>query len=383
MKLHPLSFLLVLMLGLFQPGFSQNADSYDYGKMFLEGDRLFVVMPNEGLRYFDISDPKNPIEKGFIQINGMLDLVVKGQFIFANEYDRLIAFKVDFDEGEIISTKTESIPGVFPNRRPQEAFSFVPPRCLDSYESYQIMRDLGSPPPPAVGSSTSVLTYRGDYLYAVNHAELYTFYIGLKEKKPLLYREDVKYMERGNVETIWADKDHLYLGADDGMYIYDITMRNEPTYFSVTTHNKSCDPVVVLGDFAFFTTRDGTRCNRGVNELTIVNITNRSEPVRLFPAIPLVNPHGLSIKRDRKTKKRLLIVCDGRAGLKTFKVITPEFPYVKEAGHTEAFMAYDVIQHPEKDIAIVASMGHWRIYDTSNPKALTEIARIPFEQKAK
>ncbi|MEO1383384.1 MAG: hypothetical protein AAFV78_09150 [Bacteroidota bacterium] len=108
MKLHPLSFLMALMLGLFQPGFSQNADSYDYGKMFLEGDRLFVVMPNEGLRYFDISDPKNPIEKGFIQINGMLDLVVKGQFIFANEYDlSLIKVYFECDQSIIFIRKNE------------------------------------------------------------------------------------------------------------------------------------------------------------------------------------------------------------------------------------------------------------------------------------
>jgi hypothetical protein len=93
------------------------------------------------------------------------------------------------------------------------------------------------------------------------------------------------------------------------MVIYDISTPNNPVFLSDFSHVFSCDPVVVEGNYAYVTLSTSNRCNRGTNELQIINIADLKHPV-LMEIYPMSNPTGLGIDNE------LLFICDN--GLKVY-----------------------------------------------------------------
>lgn len=119
-----------------------------------------------------------------------------------------------------------------------------------------------------------------------------------------------------NIETLFADRGYLFIGAFDGVYIYDNSDPANPLYVSRFSHLRSCDPVVVQGNYAYATLRGGGRCFNANNELDVINISDIRNPF-LEKTYVMKSPEGLGIDGDK------LFVCDDSAGLKIYNARNP------------------------------------------------------------
>lgn len=169
----------------------------------------------------------------------------------------------------------------------------------------------------------------GNYLYLVDGPSLDVFNIAHGE----LEHRNSTHVSFG-VETIVANANFLYLGANDAMYIYSLADPAEPSFVFRYQHIASCDPVVVQGNRAYVTMRWGNACNQGTNALEIIDISNPNSPV-LIKNYPMSSPHGLGIDNN------LLFICEGQRGLKVFDITDEQD--IKLVHHRDHFFAYDVI----------------------------------------
>jgi hypothetical protein len=205
-------------------------------------------------------------------------------------------------------------------------------------------------PPTSTGKGGSLarFTIINDYLYVLSGSDLQLFEI----KNPAAPSVWERIRIGWDIETIFPYQDKLFIGGQEGMYIYDNRNPANPIQISRFSHVTSCDPVVVEGNYAYVTLRGGTRCGGRNNRLEIIDISNIYNP-RLIADYPMDGPYGLGIDRG------LLFICDGDAGLKLFDATDPynlvpvlSFPDIK---------THDVILHNE--IAILVGREGLYQYD--------------------
>ncbi len=208
------------------------------------------------------------------------------------------------------------------------------------------------------GGSLARFTISGDYLYTVDVDQLDIFDI-TDEKKPVAVSEiDLNW----GVETIFALGDMLFLGARNGVYIFDISNPVSPQYLSLYSHVQSCDPVVVKGNYAYATLNSSGPCSQGLNQLDIIDISNPASPYNVN-TIPMENPGGLGISDD------LLFVCD--EGLKVFDLANPIEP---DFLHKTNIDAYDVI--PIDTLLLVATEQGLSEYSIDNENQIHFVSSV-------
>jgi hypothetical protein len=184
--------------------------------------------------------------------------------------------------------------------------------------------------PSGQGGSMARFALSGEYLYVLNKNSLHVFTTGQDT-----FAGVAALGIADNIETIFIQGEHLYLGATDGMYIYSIAEPVNPAFVFFYSHVVACDPVVVQGNRAYVTLRSGgTRCNRGSNALEILDITDRYSPA-LVADYPMQSPHGLGVAGN------LLFICDGAAGLKVYDITVEQS--IKLVASVTTHPAYDVI----------------------------------------
>ena len=152
------------------------------------------------------------------------------------------------------------------------------------------------------------------------------------------------------VETIFPrDKNTLFIGSTNGMFIYDISTPQNPKLLSQYQHITSCDPVVANDDYAFVTLHtdnETNACWSGRNELHTIDIRNLSSP-DLLSTTDMVQPFGLGLYGDT------LLVCD--RGIKVYEIahISSASPVPVLLNTIEDIDAVDII--PYGDLMIVVS----------------------------
>jgi hypothetical protein len=97
------------------------------------------------------------------------------------------------------------------------------------------------------------------------------------------------------------------------MHMLSVANGQQPDYLSSYDHIVACDPVVAQDTLAFVTLRSGTGCQRGVDQLDVIDIRNVKSPA-LLHSYRLSNPHGMAIKGNT------LFVCEGNYGLKVYEI---------------------------------------------------------------
>lgn len=310
------------------------------GRIYFKDGFLFINEPGEGIHVIDNRDPRAPNTRGFIEIPGNYDLAISGNILYADRHMDLLAIDIsDVDAPIIVNSTTNA----FQNLTTQW-FGFDPSlgviidweenveeqvnvsdcenigfldfggaqidfvrmpngiAASQSLEGFSVAAD-GT----GVAGSIARFAITDDYLYAVDQWSMQVFDISTKSLPVRGQTVDLGW----GIETIFPYEDHLFLGAVNGMHIYDISSRGNPSFVSTYQHITSCDPVVVSGDHAYVTLRSGSFCQGFTNQLDVINISNVSQPW-LEASFPMDNPHGLGI--DGET----LFIAEGEYGLKVF-----------------------------------------------------------------
>ncbi|MCP4460956.1 MAG: hypothetical protein GY816_23490 [Cytophagales bacterium] len=301
------------------------------GKIYLYGTTLFMTEPDSGIHIIDNSLPESPVKKNFIQLAGVHDIAVKGTTLYADSYMDLVVMDItDINNIEML----KRIEDVFLNE-----YAYYPED--ENFISHYIETDQvqlneldcdqgnifwegdvmfwdsslelaslsggGSNTTSGVSGSMARMNIVDDYLYGIDDWALNVFDLSDSECPVEITEVNVGW----GIETLFPYKSSLFIGAADGLYIFDNTNPIAPTLMSKFNHARACDPVVVQDDIAYVTLRDGTACDGFANQLDVVDVSDLSSPELLY-SFGMDNPHGLGIDGD------VLIICEGEYGLKLF-----------------------------------------------------------------
>ena len=347
------------------------------GKMFLYGSYIYVNDLRKGIHIIDNSNPSSPSPIAFINIPGNVDIAVKDNILYADNYTDLEIFDIsnvtnpvhkgrvedvfrdqnlNYDLGQIVGYEEEEVTeeydcnyGYYDNSRAslENTIDFDPSFPSSSFDANSSsFTPSGSAAPAAVAGSLSRFASYGNYFYVIdNKVNLDVFDIS-DGCNPVLINE--VGIGRG-IETLFPSGDNLFIGAEDGLYIYSLDNPLFPTFQSKFDHARACDPVYVQGNTAYVTLRDGggtNNCGGFSNQLDILDVTDINNPDLLI-TVPMDNPHGLSISDD------ILMICEGDHGFKIFDKSDFDKISENELSHIDDFNAYDVIALPGSTIALV------------------------------
>jgi hypothetical protein len=148
------------------------------------------------------------------------------------------------------------------------------------------------------GSLARFTTYN-DYLYTVDNATLNVFSISDRTNPVKINDIEIGF----NIETLFNYKEFLYIGSQNGMYIFSVQNPEEPQYLSEVQHFTACDPVVANATHAFVTLHTDIGCGTDINVLEIYDVNDVVNPV-FISRRNLTNPIGLGLYGN------YLIVCD-------------------------------------------------------------------------
>ncbi len=363
------------------------------GKIYYYQDFLLINELHKGIHVIDNRDPSNPVPVKFINIPGNVDMAVRNNVLYADNYVDLVAIDITTPAAPVFLSRTES---VFPN-----AFSFVANRgFVVEYRETPTVREMpcersndawfwaeddavfvdmqraqafsssasGSvsfaPNAVGIGGSMARFTIAADhYLYTIDQSRLRVFNLSQPAAPAVSAVVDVAW----GIETIFPYGQNLFIGANNGMFIYSISNPLQPVQVSRFQHAQACDPVFVSGNFAFVTLRDGTDCRNFVNQLDVINISNLSNP-RLVKTYPMHNPHGLSVSND------VLYICENTQGMKVFDATDVNRISERLLDHETGFTAFDVIALPGKNVAMVIGKDGLYQFDTSDPRNLRRLS---------
>ncbi|MDH5399101.1 MAG: hypothetical protein OEX02_13200, partial [Cyclobacteriaceae bacterium] len=222
-----------------------------------------------------------------------------------------------------------------------------------------------APQNPGIGGSLARFTITGDFLFTVDESQLQSVDIS----NPLTPLLGSKQTVAWGLETIFPYGDKLYIGANTGMHIFSVADPHNPEFMTTFSHVRSCDPVVVEGDYAYVTLRGGTNCRvAGTNQLDVLNIADPLN-VKLIKSYALTNPGGLGIDND------ILFICDGDAGLKIFDATDKLTISANKLAQYPDVKAIDVIPF-NKVLMVIAKDGFYQ-YDYSDITNISLLSQIP------
>ncbi|UOR07539.1 hypothetical protein MUN82_10675 [Hymenobacter aerilatus] len=187
------------------------------------------------------------------------------------------------------------------------------------------------------GGSLARFTVLNNTLYVVDNQSLRLFDLATPAAPT---RGQVVPLSMG-IETIYPRAPYLFLGTQQGMYIFDASVPAQPKQLAFYEHVVSCDPVVVDERFAYVTLRSGRTCGGGPDQLQVIDLTNLNQP-RLARTYPMQHPLGLGVD------SALLFVCD-KDQLKLFS--TQHTPDLKTLQTFDVNVS-DVIPHRGQLLAI-------------------------------
>ncbi len=212
------------------------------------------------------------------------------------------------------------------------------------------------------GGSLAQFTIAGDYLYTVDSFSLNVFNITKQESPVQVNTAYVGF----DIETLFNDKEFLYIGSQTGMFIYSIENPEEPKKLAEVSHFRACDPVVANDTHAFVTLDGSTGCGGEISALEIYDIKNPSSPT-LVSTRNLLAPKGLGLFNN------YLFVCDDE--VKVFDISKPEESVLV---NSISISAFDVIIRDEHLFVIGDNNVFQYLLDSNDINNITELSRISF-----
>lgn len=377
---------------------SPPRDLMNTGKIYFYGNYILINEKNEGIHIIDNSNPSNPRNISFVNIQGNGDMAVKNNILYANSYVDLVALDIS---NTTSPTLVKRVNNIFPNLLEINNNAYLDPEkgllvdfiekdtvikysyrdCgdmvtspVDSREFDNTGRDVsndgakgsaGSTGGVGKGGSMARFTIYDNYLYSVDRTSLQLFDIQNVSDPKVWSKVNIGW----DIETIFPFRNRLFIGSTTGMFIYDVSTPWNPLLLSQFSHARACDPVVADDNYAYVTLRTGTRCGGAQNQLDILDISNLTSP-KLIKSYPMQGPAGLGIDNG------ILFICDGPAGLKVFDAKNPND--IKLIDWKSDMIAFDVIPLGNT-LLMIAEDGFYQ-YDYSNPKDLKLLSKIPVKK---
>jgi len=359
------------------------------GKIYIKGKYLYINEVNKGIHVIDNSNPASPQFVCFINIPGNVDMAIKDNILYADSYIDLVSIDIsDPTNPKEIDRWANAFPNIYPifdynyplgpieqNKgivvgwEVKEITIDVVDQNYYYYRGGLLDMEYSNSAQAKVVSGTGIagsmarFAISKNVLYAINNGyQLKIFDIGSDK----ISQKDSIYVS-WNIETLFIDQNKLFIGSNNGMFIYNISEPQKPNYISQYNHVTSCDPVVVNGDFAFVTLRSGTNCHNIINELNVVSLKDINNPV-LVKAYDMYNPHGLGFDDN------LLFICDGDDGLKIYDATDVQKIDLNMLAHFSDIKTFDVI--PYNNVLIMTGSDGIIQYDYSDIGNIHQISKI-------
>ena len=91
--------------------FQQAHSLQNIAKMYTFGDMIFITERYQGVHLIDNSDPKNPVNKGFIRVLGCVDVAYKSSTLYVSSATDLVAIDVtDYQKPKEIGRQRNIFP---------------------------------------------------------------------------------------------------------------------------------------------------------------------------------------------------------------------------------------------------------------------------------
>lgn len=357
--------LLVLLTVFLAFGYRTNVtlDS-GTGKIYVVDNMLLRTDPNaNAIVVYDITNPYAHQTVKTIELEGNSDIAVASHYMYVDSYRDLIIYDVADWKNPV---PVDTLRNVFQYMPTIQDDWNTPPQDWNNGSSggggFMGCGGCMSEQPVAAtvaardnasggkGGSMARFAILGDRLYMVDNAQLYVYDISNPARPQYRNAESIGW----TIETIFPRANQLFIGGQNGMYIYDVSEHDQPRMESEFTHRTACDPVVVEGNRAYVTLRAGSRCGDNSNQMDILDITNTSNP-QLISTVPLENPYGLAVHGNTA------FVCDGNGGLKVLDVSDPH--HARQISQVTGITPYDAILK-DNTLIVTAEDGLY-IYDVS------------------
>jgi hypothetical protein len=325
------------------------------GKIYVATGKLFYIAQEEGVHIFNNQNPAAPQNIAFINIPGVHDVAVKENFLYADNFVDLLVFDIS-NINNITLVKTVQNAIQFYPQYPEEAEFYdyedypqegeiITGYTLEQRERPEGMQlemlidataDFNSSSAGSVGTGGSYAKFQinDNALYTTDAYQLNVF--NITNPAEIYYDKSVSmyfWLGGGQFETLFKQKDFLFVGATNGMYVVDATDEFNPFFVSGFSHATACDPGVVSQNTAYITVRGGNSCGAIEDQVNVIDITDMANPT-LTSTFLLDQPYGLGQRND------VLYVCCGSGGLKVFDATNPA---ALELEHTYDVNVTDVI----------------------------------------
>jgi len=360
------------------------------GKIYVKDKFIFLNELNKGIHIYDNTDPVHPVQTAYLSIPGNQDIAVKGNTLYADMYQDLLAIDISDPRHVKITAKVPAlflargyVNGYFTNSDEKVITGWTardttvpidpvgrPGRnsglcssCPIFYDALSVAASASSYSATGTAGSMAAMVLINDYLYAITESHSLSIISVANASSP----SKLSSMTAGfNLETIYPFKDQLFLGSSQGIYIYDLSNPAKPVSKGQFSHSRACDPVIADGDYAYVTLHAGTPCGGASNELDVINVQNPAQS-QLLRTYPMTSPMGLSKDGD------LLFVCDGKLGVKVYNAKDPANLQLLTV--TGGGKAYDVIAS-QQHLLVVATDGLYQ-YDYSSPSDIHLLSFLP------
>lgn len=365
------------------------------GKIYFKDQYLFINEKMKGVHVYDVSDPSNPQNKGFIEIPGNIDIAIKDNVLYADSYTDLVSIdvssfsaikevgrvekvfpytlpvydtkyplaKIDQEKGVVTGWEVKSVRQELEQRYYPIYYAMDATKSDAAYTSGINGGATGTT--YGVGGSMARFGLYKDMLYIVDQYNLYSFKLNSASDAKLLNTTSIGW----NVETIFITDDHMFLGTQNGMIVQTLEVPERPSQVGTFSHITACDPVVIKGDLAFVTLKGGNTCRGTVNQLDVIKMSNSYSKFELLKSYPMYGPQGLGIDDD------LLFICDGDAGLKIYDATDPLTISQHLVATFPSINAYDVI--PMNNYLFMIGEEGFLLYDYTNIQNIKQIGFIP------
>jgi hypothetical protein len=376
-----------------------SEDISEPGKIYFKDNFIFINEALKGIHVIDNTNPADPVFISFIEIPGNMDMAIKDSILFADSFTDLVALDIsdiqnirevgrvdsifpytlpplteqnqlpfgtiDANKGIVVGWETKEVEEEVISR--QGGFPF-----FERYDYMGASSGVNTKISNSSGGSTSMsvgiggsmarFTICENFLYTIDQYNLKAFDIDDLSRPLLVSDQSIGW----GIETVFQYRNKLFFGTQTGMIIYDIGNPASPKYLSTYNHVRSCDPVVVEGNYAYVTLRSGNLCGEATSQLDVINVSNVEDP-QWEQSYPMEEPYGLGI--DNKT----LFICDGSAGLKVYNANDPK-NLVKIAWFSEV-NAFDVI--PYNGVLMMIGNDGLYQYDYTGPASMNLLSHIP------